>query len=169
MFEQTTSKDLGAAVVVTLAGGVALSLALRAHWVPQDLSPGVEGGLTASFSSFLMALLHPLPYRRALALLAPLIAALFLGCASAAGPAVGLGMAGLQLVLMGIVGLALAARARRLNWARAGHGARPGAPLAAPSRRVAALVRRRDLGAAGRPWDGSAPRAGASGGASGTS
>jgi hypothetical protein len=110
MFAKTTSKDLGTALGITLAGGALLLLALRAHWVPADMNPGIEGCLTATIVGFLMALLHRMPYGQALALSALPTAAQYVVCAYAAGPGVGLAITGLQLVVMGLLGLALTAR-----------------------------------------------------------
>ncbi len=107
---KATSKDLGSAVLVTAVGAAALLFALRAHWSPQDLDPGVEGCLTVTIVAFLMALLHPLPYRQAVALCAPLAVAQILTVRYAAGWATGFGMAGIQLVVMGAAGIALSLR-----------------------------------------------------------
>lgn len=113
MFAKTTSRDLGLALIVTLGGGAVLLSALRASWNPQDLSLGVESCLTTTVVGFLLALLHPLPYGRVLALCAPLVAVEYWSCTYAAGSAVGRGIVGTQLVIMGFVGLALTLRERR--------------------------------------------------------
>jgi hypothetical protein len=113
MLAKTTSKDLGTALGVTLAGGALLLFALRAHWVPADLNPGIEGCLTATIVGFLMALLHRMPYGQALALSALPTAAQYVVCAYAAGAGVGLGITGMQLVVMGLFGVALATREPR--------------------------------------------------------
>jgi hypothetical protein len=113
MFAKTTSKDLGTALGVTLVGGALLLFALRAHWVPADLNPGIEGCLTATIVGFLMALLHRMPYGQALALSALPTAAQYVVCVYAAGGGVGLAITGIQLVVMGLLGLMLAAREPR--------------------------------------------------------
>jgi hypothetical protein len=107
MRETTTSKDLRWALAMTAAGVLAIFFALRRHWVPGDLEPGIEGCLTVTILGFVMALLHGLPYRLSLAISAPTVVALYLGCAYAAGPAIGAGMTGVQLAIMGLVGVVL--------------------------------------------------------------
>jgi hypothetical protein len=113
MLAKTTSKDLGTAVAISLAGIALVLLGMRAHWNPQDLNPGVEGCLTATVVGFGMALLHPVPYARALAICALPTAAQYFICAYAAVAATGLGITGIQLVLMGFVGIAFALREPR--------------------------------------------------------
>ncbi len=107
---KVTSKELRWALTVTGAGVVAITFALRAHWNPQDLDPGTEGCLTVVIVAFLMALLHPLSYGRALALCVPLVLPEFLLVQYAAGSATGAGMAGMHLVTMGFIGVVLALR-----------------------------------------------------------
>jgi hypothetical protein len=131
MFAKTTSKDLSLAVAVTIAGGVAMALALRQRWNPSDLSPGVEGAITTTVTGFLMTLLHKVDYPRTIAINAPLVAILYAACLLGGSHAVGLGMAGLQCVIMGFVGLALAFREPR-----------PApAPAPKPARRTSATSR----------------------------
>ncbi len=113
MFAKTTSKDLSLAVAVTIAGGLALFIALRQRWNPSDLSPGIEGALTTTVTAFIMTLLHRLEFPRVIAVNAPLLAILYVACALGGSPAVGLGMVGIQCVIMGFVGLALAFREPR--------------------------------------------------------
>jgi hypothetical protein len=113
MFAKTTSKDLSLAVAVTIAGGLAMVLALRQRWNPSDLSPGIEGAITTTVTGFLMTLLHKVDYPRTIAINAPLVAILYAACLLGGSHAVGLGMAGLQCVIMGFVGLALAFREPR--------------------------------------------------------
>ena len=110
MAGKTTSKDVRAAVAVTAAGAVAIAYALRSHWNPQDLDPGVEGCLTVVVVGFVMAMLHPLTYRQALKLCAPMVVAEYLTLRYASGSATALGMAGIELVIMGFAGVALALR-----------------------------------------------------------
>jgi hypothetical protein len=103
----TTSSDFSWALTVTAVGAATILLALRARWAPGDLDPGIEGCLTGTVLGFVMALLHGLPYRGALALAAPTLMAQYFICAHVEGQAVGAGITGIQLVTMGIVGLAL--------------------------------------------------------------
>jgi hypothetical protein len=110
MLTKTTPKDTSWAMAVTLAGGLALLVAHRVHWHPQDMSPGVEGCLTATVLAFVLALLHPLSYGRALVLSVPLVAGEYLACAYAEGAPMGLAVVGMHLVVMGFAGLALARR-----------------------------------------------------------
>jgi hypothetical protein len=110
MLAKTTSKDLGPALAVTAVGAAVIFFALHARWSPQDLDPGVEGCLTVGIVGFVMAMLHPLPYRQAVALCVPAVAAGFFTVRYAASTAIGAGMAGIQLLIMGIAGVALALR-----------------------------------------------------------
>jgi hypothetical protein len=105
---KTTTRDLRWALGVTAAGAAAMLFAFRAHWSPPDLDPGIEGCLTAGMAGFVMAMLHPLPYGRALALCAPVVVAEYFTLRHTAGTAIGAGLVGVQLVFMGFVGLALA-------------------------------------------------------------
>jgi hypothetical protein len=119
-----TSKVLGTALGVSVAGGALLLLALRARWVPGDLNPGIEGCLTASILGFVMALLHPMSYARALGLSVLPTAALYVLCVYAGGVATGLGMAGIQLLVMGFTGVAFGLRDERRDPARRGEPTR---------------------------------------------
>ena len=123
MFATTASKDSSLAIAVTLAGGVALLVAHRAHWHAQDLAPGIEGCLTVSICGSIVLLLHPLPYAYAVALSVPLLVGEYLACAYAESSAVGLGMVGLHLVFVGFLGIALALRAPHAS-ARTPHASR---------------------------------------------
>lgn len=107
---KTTSRDLIWALVVAGAGAAAMFFALRAHWKPGDLDPGIEGCMTAGIVGFGMAMLHPLPYRWALGLCAPVLAAECLVMRYAGGTATAVGLVGIQLVIMGLAGLATALR-----------------------------------------------------------
>lgn len=102
---KATSKDLTWALAVTAAGALALLFARRAHWSPADLDPGVEGCLTTGLVAFAMALLHPLPYRLVLTLCAPVLVGEHILLRMSAGTATSAGMIGIQLVVMGVVGL----------------------------------------------------------------
>lgn len=113
MLARTTSKDLPLSVAVTVLGGAALLVALRMRWNPGDLSPGIEGAITTTVTGFVMVMLHGVDYPRNVAINVPMIVMLYLACALTTTPAVGVGMVGAQLVLMGFVGLALALREPR--------------------------------------------------------
>jgi hypothetical protein len=110
MLTKTTPKDMSLALAATVAGGVALLVAQRAHWRPGDMSPGIEGCLTATTLAFILVLLHPLRYAHACALSVPFIVAEYVACAYSEGPGVGLAVVGMHLVFMGFVGVALARR-----------------------------------------------------------
>lgn len=113
MFAKSTSKDLSLSVAVIVAGGAALILAMRQHWSPGDLSPGVEGAITTSLIGFFMLLLHGIDYPRTVAVNVPVGAMLYAACALGASPAQGLGMVGIHAVVVGVVGLALSFREPR--------------------------------------------------------
>lgn len=133
MFAKATSRDLVLALVVTVAGGAALLSALLASWSPGDMNLDIEAGLATAVVGFLLALIHPVPYRQVLALYAPLIAGEYWTCRYGADAVVARGVVGTQLVIMGFVGLALALREPR--------------PAAAPSRRPAPRATHRPAGA----------------------
>ena len=113
MLEKTTVKDSRLAIAVTLAGGVALIVAHRAHWQAQDMSPGIEGCLTTSVLGSIVLLLHPLRYASAVVLSVPLLVGEYLACAFTESSAVGLGMVGVHLVIVGFLGIALTLREPR--------------------------------------------------------
>jgi hypothetical protein len=104
----TSTHDVRWAAAMTAGGMATMLFALRAHWVPGDLDPGIEGCLTVTLVGFVMALLHGLPYRQALALCAVPVMAQYLLCAHAAGPAISAGITGMTLAIMGLVGLVTA-------------------------------------------------------------
>jgi hypothetical protein len=127
MLARTTSKDLGSALGITIAGVIAIFFALRGRWSPQDLNPGIEGCLTTTIVGFAMALLHGMPFGKAIGLSTVTTAAQYAICAYAAGPATAIGITGLQLLVMGFVGMALALRgphAARETEARPSHPGR---------------------------------------------
>jgi hypothetical protein len=110
MLARTTSKDLGLSVAIAVVGGAALLWALRGQWNPSDLSPGIEGALTTTVVAFVMVLLHGVGLARAYLINAPLLAILYLACAYGGSPAIGLGVVGMQLVIMAFIGIALVVR-----------------------------------------------------------
>jgi hypothetical protein len=101
-------KDLGWALALAIAGGASMLLASRWHWSAGDLSPGLEGCLTTAVVGFVMVLLHGLPYRHALALASPVVAAMYLVMAAAEGRALATGITGMALTILGVLGVALA-------------------------------------------------------------
>jgi hypothetical protein len=128
MRARTGSTDLEWALATIGAGGAALLWAWCAHWSASDLSPGVEGCLTATVAGFVMARLQGLSYARALALIAPVTVTMYVVLAATAGPTLGAGITGLALVTIGLVGLA-------------GAVGDPRAPQQAPRRRRAVAHR----------------------------
>jgi len=148
MLEKTTAKDSRLAMAVTVAGGVALVVAHRAHWHAQDLAPSIEGCVTASVLGSILLLLHPLPYTCTVVLSVPLVVSEYLACAYAESAAVGLGMVGLHLVIVGFLGIALALRVPERRTARRG-GRGP--------RGVAGLGRRRGIVSSSPTHAGEAP------------
>jgi hypothetical protein len=108
MRPQPTTNDLYLALGVTLVGGLLLFLAMRAHFSPQDVNPGIEGTLVAGVLGTILVLLQPLAYRRALFFTAPVVALQYWACAYAGGPAAGI--VGLHLLIIGFIGLGLALR-----------------------------------------------------------
>lgn len=113
MLARTTSKDLPLPVAVATLGGAAIIVALRMRWSPGDLSPGIEGAVTTTVVGFLMLLLHGVDYPRSVIINLPMLVMLYLACALTTTPAIGVGMVGAQLVIMGITGLACAGRVVR--------------------------------------------------------
>lgn len=132
MLAKITANDSRLATAVTLAGGVALVIAHRAHWQAQDLSPGIEGCLTTSVLGSIVLLLHPLPYASAVWLSVPLLVGEYLACAFGDSSAVGLGMVGVHLVIVGFLGIALSLREPRPS-ARPAHASRRLSPPASTS------------------------------------
>lgn len=108
MRAKASPNDLYVGLGATLLGGFLLFLALRARWSPSDMLPGVEGALTAGVLGTILLLLHPIPYARAILYSAPILAIEYWSSAATGGPAVGL--VGLQLVIVGFIGLALGSR-----------------------------------------------------------
>lgn len=108
MSAKASSKDRFVALGATLLGGLFLFLAMRARWSPGDMLPGVEGTLTAGVLGTILLLLHPVPYARALLYSAPVLAVEYEACAVWGGPAVG--VVGLQLLIVGFIGLVLSTR-----------------------------------------------------------
>lgn len=108
MRAKASSKDLYLGLGATLLGGLLLYLAMQARWSPGDMLPGVEGCLTAGLVGTVLLLLHPMPYARAVLISAPVLSIEYWACAVSGGPAVGL--VGLQLMIVGFVGLILGTR-----------------------------------------------------------
>jgi hypothetical protein len=106
MAAKTTLKDLALASVLTLMGGALVLVALRMRWNPQDLNPGIEGCLTVGVVGFILALLHPLEYRHAVLISAPVVAVQYGACLAVGGPAAG--VVGIELIIFGFVGLGMA-------------------------------------------------------------
>lgn len=109
MRAKASSKDVVVALGSTLLGGVLLFLAMRARWSPMDMLPGVEGTLTAGVVATVLLLLQPIPFARAMLYSAPILAIEYWAMASTGAPAVGI--LGVQLLIVGFIGLALATRA----------------------------------------------------------
>lgn len=105
-------KDLFAALVATLLGGLLLFLTLRARWDPQDMNPGVEGCLTAGVIGTILLLLARIPFSQALVLASPVLAVEYWAVSAAGGPAVG--VVAIHLITVGFIGLALNTRNPRL-------------------------------------------------------
>lgn len=108
MRAKVSSNDLYLGLGATLLGGLLLYLAMRAHWNPGDMLPGVEGCLTAGLVGTVLLLLHPMPYARAVLISAPILSIEYWACAVTGGPAVGI--VGLQLLIVGFAGLVLGSR-----------------------------------------------------------
>ena len=106
-----TSRDMALSLALAAAGVAAVIFAIAHRWNPQELNPGIEGCLTAGVVGFVMALLHPLPYGSAVALTAPIVAVEYTSSVVAGGPAVG--VVGVQLAVMGMIGLAVGLATRR--------------------------------------------------------
>ena len=108
MNTRKTAPEWSLPLTMMLGGGAAVVEALRASWHPDTMSPGIESCLVPTVTGFILALLHPLPYRHALALCAPLLFGGYFLYAHVAGAAAGRGILGAQLAILGVVGLALA-------------------------------------------------------------
>jgi hypothetical protein len=100
-----TSREMVLALVLTIVGAGLMAVAIAHRWNPQDMNPGIEGCLTAGVLGFLLCLLHPMSYATAASVTAPLVAVEYAATAVAGGPAVG--VVGIQLVIMGMIGLSL--------------------------------------------------------------
>lgn len=105
MSSKMTSRDLALSAALAIAGAAAITFAVAHRWNPQELNPGVEGCLTAGVVAFILTLLHRLPYGSAVALTAPIVALEYTATAVAGGPA--MGVVGVQLTVMGLLGLVL--------------------------------------------------------------
>lgn len=105
MAAKTTLKDWTLASALTLVGVALVLVALRMRWNPHELNPGIEGCLTVGVVGFLFALLHPLEYRHAVLVSAPVVAVQVGACLAVGGPAAG--VVGIELIIFGLTGLGM--------------------------------------------------------------
>ena len=91
------------ALVVMGVTGIVVGFATVAH--PFDISPSLDGTLTAVQLGFVLALLHGLPFRRVLAIMAPVVGVLFIAAMRQHESAVAL--VGVSSLFYGLAGLGL--------------------------------------------------------------
>jgi hypothetical protein len=88
--------------VVTVAGSASLSFALLHHWIPGDMSAGVDGSLTVGVLAPALARLEGLSYRATVLLTLVILAMQFVAFQAVRVPA--LGVLGLELIATGLIG-----------------------------------------------------------------
>ncbi len=98
--------DTTLAFIIALLGmaGLAIGFSTVAH--PFDISPSLDGTLTAVQLGFVLAVLHGLGFRRALTLMAPVLLVL-VAAAVRQGESV-FALLGVTLTLYGVIGIGLA-------------------------------------------------------------
>lgn len=125
------AKDVALAFSLAVFGGALLLGALRAGWVIEQMNPSIEGAITVGVVGFVLALLHPVGYRRAVIVSAPVLAVQAAACFATGGPAAG--VVGVELLFFGVVGIVKGIVADR----RVPEGARSKAKAAPIEARVA--------------------------------
>ncbi len=93
------------------AGAVMLALAVRRDPHALQMLPGLDGCLTAGIVGLLLALLEGLPFRRSLAILAPVVALQVIACRAASTSP--LPVLGIELLAYGALGALITGRSRQ--------------------------------------------------------
>jgi hypothetical protein len=99
--------DIALAGAVTLCGAIGMVYGVVTQRQPFAMLPGMDGALTAGLLGFGFALLHGLRYRDVLRMLIPVLGIQVGGCLVHGESVVAI--IGLELTVVGMVGLALAA------------------------------------------------------------
>lgn len=100
---RVSDANIAFALVVMGAAGIVVGFATVSH--PFDISPSLDGTLTAVQLGFVLALLHGLAFRRVLTIMAPLVGVLFIAAVHQHESAVAL--VGVTLLFYGVAGLGL--------------------------------------------------------------
>jgi len=95
--------DRHIALLLACVGGISLVVASLASAHPFNMSPSMQGVLTCGVLGFVLAILHPLPYRQALRVMLPIVA-VQLAAFAAHGINIAAAM-GIEALVYGVVGL----------------------------------------------------------------
>lgn len=91
------------ATALALGGGISLAAAFIVTRHPFDMPPSMDGVFVCGVLGFVLAMLHGLPFRRALLVMAPIVVIQL--AAFASYRVVPFGAFGMQAVIYGLVGL----------------------------------------------------------------
>src|SRR4051794_18482328 len=106
---KSSSHGLLLAVLLTAAGAALVMTALRDHWNPNEMNPGLEGSLTAVALCPIFGLLHGLSYTDTVKLCVPVLGIELFVSRAVNAPV--LAVMGISLSVLGVLGLLASLRA----------------------------------------------------------